>query len=62
MRIILLLLAILIGFMGYVRLAPVRLDARHRPSVPTEAGDVQSTGGFQAARKISAPLLRRVPA
>ncbi|WP_238109390.1 DUF1499 domain-containing protein [Yoonia sp. I 8.24] len=55
MRIVLLLLIILIGVMGYVRLAPTRLDARHKPALPTEVGDVQSAGGFQAARKIMAP-------
>ncbi|MDO6589632.1 DUF1499 domain-containing protein [Loktanella sp. D2R18] len=57
MRIVLLFLVILIGLMGYVRLAPTRLDARHKAAVPTEVGDLQSTGGFQAARKIIAPTV-----
>jgi uncharacterized protein (DUF1499 family) len=55
MRIILILVVVVAGLMGYIRFAPTRLDARHAPPMPSDVGDTTQVGGFQAVRKISVP-------
>jgi hypothetical protein len=56
MRFTLFLLIALVGLMGYIRRAPSRIDVWHVAPVTDAIGDKQWAAGFQATRKISAPL------
>ncbi|ARU00944.1 DUF1499 domain-containing protein [Yoonia vestfoldensis] len=53
-RVIVLVLALVIGAMTYVRLAPTDVARWHQLDPVTTAGDVQEPGGFKAVRQITA--------
>jgi len=53
-RVIVLVLALIIGAITYVRLAPTDVARWHQLDQVTTAGDVQAPGGFKAVRQITA--------
>ncbi len=51
-----LILALVLGFAAWVRLAPVRAERWHRvPSAAAQVGDWAEPGGFEAVRQLPKP-------
>jgi hypothetical protein len=55
LRILILLIVLILGAMAYVRLAPTDAALWHKRPTATAPGDIAQEGGFQAARRITAP-------